>query len=281
MRRMLGVGAVVGSLAAIAADAGAQSWRTAQLGRTASDNAPLAVSVRYAAGDFAVRSAPRGWLYEAALTYDADGSNPRHRFDPAARTLAVELDRGTMHWPGARSRTAELRLALGTDAPLELDLEAGAVSADVDLTGLRVRSLAFATGFSDATLHFDRPNAERITDLTLRAFGSRLQAVRLANARTERVSLHARGTLVVLDLTGQWTGDMTVHLDARLSRVVVRVPDDVGIRYTATGRFSGAPSGLVQRGEALVSDNHDIARHHLIITGAHSIGQLVVERISR
>lgn len=264
-----------------AAAAGAQSWRTAHVGRASADSAPLAVSVRYAAGDFAVRAAPSGWLYDAAVTYDAERVDPVYRYDAAARTFAIAVDRGTMSWPGAREGSAEFRLALGAAAPLELDITTGAVAADVDLTGLRVRGLAFETRYSDATVHFDRPNVERMPNLRLAATGARLRAVRLANANAPRVSLRARGSQAILDLTGQWTGDIALTLDALMTRIVVRVPSDVGIRYAVSGSFAGSPGGLVQRDDAWVSENDGAARHHLVVTGTLSFGQVVIERVSR
>ncbi len=277
----LTVVAVAVAVAGLSTHAGAQSWRTAQLGRASVDSAPLAVSVRYAAGDFAIRAAPGRWLYDAALTYDADRVDPVYRYDAAARTFTIAVDRGTMSWPGAREGSAEFRLALGSGAPLDLNIVTGAVAADIDLTGLRVRGLAFVTRYSDATVHFDRPNVERIPNVRLAATGARLRAIRLANANASRVSVRARGAQTILDFTGQWTGDIALALDARLTRVVVRVPSDVGVRYAVSGSFAGSPDGLVRRGDEWVSENDPAARRHLVVTGTLSFGQIVIERISR
>ena len=54
----------------------------------------------------------------------------------------------------------QLDLTLSGQVPMDLELEFGAVQANLDLGGLRLRSLDLSTGASEAELRVSAPNPE-------------------------------------------------------------------------------------------------------------------------
>ncbi|MFW5946899.1 MAG: hypothetical protein ACOCUW_00290, partial [Gemmatimonadota bacterium] len=107
----------------------AQDWREMTSFRQRADETRLDVRVHYGAGRLVIDEATGGELYRAALRYDADLFDPIVDYDRG--TLEVGIDGG-----GIRIRdtgAGELRLHLSPDVPLDLDLDFGAVEAELEL----------------------------------------------------------------------------------------------------------------------------------------------------
>lgn len=276
--------AVVAVIApATPATAGAQSWRTLDVSRQLADSAPSSVEVVYGTGSLGVRAAPTGLLYHMQLRYDAERAKPRHTFDAAARSLSLGVQRSDVRFTGRKEgESGRLLLELSRVAPLDLALDLGAVEADVDLTGLRLRRLKFESGASDANLRFDSLNATTMELFEISLGAANFRGTRLANANAAEIRVDAGIGNVELDMGGEWTSDIELEVEVSFGVVTIHVPADVGIRAShrkVLGGFEG--DGLVERDGAWVSTNWDSAPRKLRITAETVLGKLKIDRTGR
>lgn len=267
----------VGALALVLAPAGltAQDWRELTSFRQRAEESRLEVRVRYGAGVLDIRPGAGSELYRAAIRYDSD------LFDPIAQyrdgILEVGVD-GTGKGIKLKNNDAgELRLALSPDVPLELDLDFGAVEANLELGGLRISELDVETGASDTEIRFTRPNPVRCDRLDISMGAAALEAIGLANAGCSRVSVEGGVGDVRLDFTGEWRDDITADITMALGSATLVIPEDVGVsvdKQTFLTDFDR--SGFQKRGDVFYSDNWDTASHRLTIDLEGAFGSVSV-----
>jgi len=273
--------AIAASLAA--STAGAQSWRTLDVARQLKDSSPASVQVVYGTGKIGVRATSNPMLYHMQLRYDATRALPRHAFDTTARKLQIGLQKSEVRFTGRNDSDAgHLQLELSRSAPLDLDLDLGAVESDLDLTGLRVSKLRLESGASDGKLRFDSLNAARMSMLDISLGAASFRGDRLANANAQDIRVDAGVGSVELDMGGQWTQDIELHLDITLGVVTIHVPSDVGVRVSLQKTLASFEhEGLIERDGAWVSRNWDSAPHKLRVTAKTVFGKLAIDRTGR
>jgi len=258
----------------------AQNARSFGASRAAVDSSPLQVRVTYDAGFLGVRSGAPQTLYDVRLQYDATGSAPLYNYSNDTRTLRVGSKELSGNFPGPRSHGGDsLQVALTRGSPLDLALELGAVGADVNLTGLRLRQLKLESGASEATVRFDSANVERMSVLDVQAGVAKLHMLGLANANADEVRVRTGVGSVELDFGGTWTHDAELSLDVALGSVVLRVPAGVGVQMELRKSLTKVDApGLVQQGSVWQSANWATATHKLHVRAHATLGSLAVER---
>ena len=271
------------ALAFAAPYAGAQSWRTLEVSRQLADSSPTSVEVVYGTGTFGVRRTSDPLLYHMQLRYDGTRTQPRHAFDATTRKLQVGVQKSEVRFTGRKDNEAgHLQLELSRAAPLDLNLDLGAVEADLDLTGLRLSKVRVASGASDAKLRFDSLNATKMSALDISLGAASFRADRLANANTQDIRVDAGVGSVELDMSGQWTQDIDLHVEVTLGAVTVHVPSDVGVRVSLKKVIASFEhEGLIERDGAWVSRNWDSAPHKLRVTAETVFGQLTIDKTGR
>lgn len=266
--------------ACMPADGQEGTWRTVSWSRMqpVEDSLPFSADVRYAAGRLALRSASLPVLYSADLTWDADASDaPQHSYDSLSRALVVQLDRGSVRWPNTEGAgDGQLRLALSRSQPLSLRVELGGTASDLDMTGLRLADAHVMSSLSDVWLHFDEPNLRGSDELRIENRFGRVRARGLGNANASSISASSDLGALELDFSGRWTRDMTLELAATLSRVSLRVPDDIGVEMIVNGRWGNMPDDWTTDGDRMVSPNWDQARYHLSVRGRTTMARVTV-----
>jgi Cell wall-active antibiotics response 4TMS YvqF len=271
--------ALLAALLAVGSPAAAQNQRSFEASRSNADSTPLQVRVTYDAGFLGLRAGAPRTLYDVRLQYDAAGSAPLYTYSAETRSLHVGSKDLTGNFPGPRSHGDDsLRVSLG-GAPLDLALELGAVGADVNLTGLRIRRLKLESGASDATVRFDSLNVDRMSLLDLQAGVARLRVLGLANANADEIRVRTGVGSVELDFGGAWTHDTELTLDVALGTVVLRVPSDVGIQLELRKTFTKVEApGLTENGGVWQSANWASASRKLHVRAHTTMGAVRVER---
>ena len=257
-----------------AAPAGAQR-RTVEFTRQLRDTLPLEVVVDHGVGKVVLHGTDERLLYQAQLAYDPRRSEPVYDYDAEARRLRVGARR-----PGEGAGGApELRLDLARSVPVALTVNMGTAEADLDLGGMRLTRLAVESGASDAVLHFDAPNRVPMERLELDVGAASLRARGLANARARDVRVRMNVGSAELDFDGEWTNDVELQLQITVGKVVLRVPDDVGVRVETSGVLgSFDESGFERRGEAWLSPNWNTAARKLVVRSRTTVGRLEIRR---
>ena len=261
----------------------AQSWRTLDVSRQLSGQAPVAVEVTYGTGMFGIRGTANPLLYHMQLRYDATRTEPRHTFDVSERKLQLGVEKSDMRFTGKKDgETGRLQLELSRSAPLDLSLDLGAVEADLDLTGLKLSRLHIESGASDAKLRFDALNSVPMSTLDVSLGAASFRGDRLANANTRDIRVDAGVGNVELDFGGQWTQDIDLNVDVTFGVVTIHVPSDVGVRVSLKKMIASFEhEGLVQRDGAWVSTNWQSARYKLNVSAETVFGKLSIDKTGR
>jgi hypothetical protein len=258
-----------------AAPAGAQERRTVEFSRQLRDTMPLEVVVDHGVGKVVLHGTDERMLYQAQLAYDPRRSEPVYDYDAKARRLRVGARR-----PGDGPGGApELRLDLARTVPVALTVNMGTAEADLDLGGMRLTRLAVESGASDAVLHFDAPNRVPMERLDLDVGAASLRARGLANARARDVRVRMNVGSAELDFDGEWTNDVELQLQITVGKVVLRVPDDVGVRVETSGVLGSFDDrGFERRGDAWLSPNWNTAVRKLVVRSRTTVGRLEIRR---
>lgn len=273
-RRTILLAAGLGLAAAGAAEA--QDWRTVSSFRQLAGESALEVRVRYGAGRLVITpAAATGELYRVGLRYNADVFDPITEYRDGRLEVGVEGTGRSIRL--GDSDAGELDLRLSPDVPLELDLDFGAVEAEIDLGGLRLRSLSVETGASATELHFPRPNPEACERLQFSMGAAAFEADGLANANCAVLDVDGGVGDVTLDFSGEWRGSMEATIDVAIGSLTLIVPADVGVRVeknTFLIGFSGAR--FEKRDGVMYSSNWETARHRLDVELSGAFGSVNV-----
>ncbi len=275
MRRALSVAVVAAVLAPTLL--AAQSWRDVTMSRQIEDNREVRVLVEYAAGHLTVRPTDEGVLYSMNLRYDEDRFEPVANFSGDRLRLGVEsIGRGFN--VGRAKQSAQLDLELARGIPMELDLEFGAVRADIDLGGLALTELDLSTGASQSTIDISEPNSAVMSTASFEIGAAEFEARHLGNLNAELIEVDAGVGQVTLDFTGRWQRDARVSIDMGLGALEVRIPEGLGVRLRKDGFLVSLDSeGLVKRRGAYYSLDWDDADRKITIDLDAAFGSVVVE----
>jgi len=277
MRRHAGWGILVAAaLAALPQGAATQSWRTVSMSRQASGETALRVQVTYGAGSLHVRAAEEGLLYRMQLRYDEDAFEPRAELSGTRLRLGVE-GTGKSVRLGRRRDGGEMDLALGRGIPMDLDMEFGAVRADIDLAGLSLTDLALSTGASESTVDVSEPNGESMRSASFEVGAADFTARHLGNLNARRIRVDAGIGEVKLWFNGSWRQDAEVAIKMGLGSLELRLPEGLGVRLKKDSFLTSLDSeGMVKRGDAYYSLDWDGAERKVTIDLEAAFGSVKV-----
>lgn len=258
---------------AVPGGATAQDWRTITSMRQVGREDQLTVDLVYGAGQLDLVPAREGVLYRSMLRYDADVIQPRLSYRDETLKLGLEDVRAR----GRNMKSGQLRLELGPDVPLDLDLQFGAARANLDLTGLPVRKLKVATGASETDLRIERPNPETCQVLDLDVGAASFRAYGIGNLNPKRVEFSGGVGEVTLDFTGAARTNMDVDIQMGLGSLTLRVPRGTGIRVRKSGLLVGFDSqDLVKRGDTFFSEDWESADRRITFEVQAALGSIRV-----
>lgn len=273
MRRTLLTALV--AVVALPALASGQSWRNVNMSRQMSGERELDVQVRYGAGTFRVQPAESGLLYQMELRYDEDTFEPRADYDDGRLRLGVESIGRSLRLRDRSGGEMDLRLARGV--PMNLDMEFGAVRANLDLGGLALLDLDLETGASESTVDISEPNPVAMGTASFQVGAADFEARHLGNLNAERIEVDAGVGEVTLWFTGEWSRDAHASIDMGLGSLELRFPEGLGVRLRKDSFLVSLDSqGLVKRGDWYYSLDWDEAEHRLTVDLDAAFGSISV-----
>lgn len=268
--------AAVATMTALPLRGEAQSWRTVTMSRQMSGESEVDVRIRYGAGRFFVRPAEEGVLYKMHLRYDEETFEPVARYEGNRLELGVEGLKHRFRWGKDRS-SGELELALARGVPMNLDLEFGAVRAEVDLGGLQMKSLDMSTGASESRIDVSEPNRVFMRSASFEVGAADFQVRNLGNLNAERIWVDAGVGSIVLDFQGEWQRDAEVSVDMGLGALELRFPEGLGVRVEKDTFLTSLDSeGLVKRGDSYYSLDWEEAEHRVTVRVDAAFGSIDV-----
>lgn len=270
------------SLAAVACLAlphsgAAQSWRNVTMSRQISGEDHVKVRVSYGAGRFRVQpTSEAGLLYSMQLRYDEDVFEPHADYDGNRLQLGVESIGRSIRLGKDRS-AGEMDLTLTRNVPMDLDLEFGAVRADIDLGGLSLSDLQLSTGASESTVDVSEPNPTEMVNATFEVGAADFTARHLGNLNARHIDVDAGVGSVTLWFTGEWRRDASVSIDMGLGSLELRFPEGLGVRLTKDSFLTSLDSqGLVKRGDSYYSLDWEQAERKITVDLDAAFGSVKV-----
>lgn len=263
-------------LAAAPIAVSAQSWRTVTMSRQLSGEDRLSVDVSYGVGHFKVRPAEEGVLYSMQLRYDEEVFEPhadygRNRLDVGVENVGKSIRLGKDRSGG------EMDLALARGVPMDLDLEFGAVRADLDLGGLALTRLDLSTGASESTVDVSEPNPTEMRNATFEVGAADFTVRHLGNLNARHIDVSAGVGEVTLWFNGNWRQDAAVSIDMGLGSLQLRIPEGLGVRLQKDSFLTSLDSeGLVKRGDAYYSLDWESAEHKITVDLNAAFGSVKV-----
>ncbi len=282
---LLAVALSLGVALALAAapEARAQSLKDVVSSRQVTDEEALRVDLGYDAGRLTLRRGTPRVLYRAAFRYTEEAVEPVTEYRRGVLRVAVshagDGRRARMDF-GDRWSENSLELELAPDLPLELELDFGAGQADIDLTGLAVRTLQLSTGAAEATLRIDEANRERMETASFNVGVADFRIDGVGNLNAEEVVVKAGLGSVVLDLEGEWRTDARLTLEMGLGALRIQAPEFLGMQLRNRNTFLASMNvdGLMRRGDGWRSPNWDSAPRKVEIDISAALGSIEVVR---
>lgn len=207
----------------------AAQLKTATWSRQVTDEEHLEVDVGFGAGELTIERGEPDLLYRAVFNHDEAVATPRYSYRNGRLETGITVtDRG--RFGARRSVESALDLWLPGTVPVDLRLDVGAAEADVDLSGIPLRSFEFNTGASKSEIRIDGANPERMASASMNAGAADLAIRGLGNLRADLVTVKAGVGSVTLGLEGDWPQDARVSVDMGVGALEVRIPADLGVR---------------------------------------------------
>jgi hypothetical protein len=289
MRSSIGLTALatVVLVGTLAAPASGQSWRTEAKARQRRGQEFLEVKVEYAVGRFELKRGSDRVLYRLDSKYDEDAFRLRSNYleSDGRGSLRIEIeghdDIDLKDLKDYDYEAGNLSLDLTGATPLSLDLEMGAVEADLDLGGLRLQRLSLQTGASDTRVRFSDQNREVAEFCTFKAGAAAFEVEDLGNSGCRRLQVSGGVGKLTLDFSGAWGYDATGDVNVGLGTVEISVPAELGVRIEKSTFLMSfdAPGFVKQDGGVWLSRNWDTAEHHLTLSLSGVLGGIKIARL--
>ncbi len=267
-----------------AEELGAQTPATFQAARDVGTERELTVEVQYGAGTFTLTPAAAGRLYQLRAHFDEEQQEISHRYRDGHLEIRSHVE-GSTRLRGGLRRTAEhgeLNFRLGNRVPVRLDLELGAVQAELELGGIPLRELSFTTGASDTRLDVSRANPVEMERARFQIGAAAFKARGLGRLNAEEIKVDAGVGDVRLELDGLLRDRTHLEVSMGLGNLEIAVPPQVGVRLTRSGFLVSmdAPD-LVRNGNVWQSRNWDESRQQIEIQLGAALGSVSVETLGR
>ena len=256
----------------------AAQQKTVTWSRQATGEQRLEVNVSYGAGELTLGRADSDLLYHARFDYDEDFVTPS--VDYAGGRLDLGISSHNNRGFKGRSASSSLDLRLSRDVPMDLNLDFGAGSARLDLSGLPLRGLEVNTGASESEIRVDAVNPERLESVSVNVGAAELSLHGIGNLNADRVTVKAGLGSVTLGLDGQWPRDARITVGMGLGALTIRVPESLGVHIRRENFLTSINAeGFTRNGRSYRSTNWETADRRVEVDISAALGAIEIVRI--
>ena len=280
---LLGVNALVAILSPLDA-AIVQNSQTVTTSQKLEDTDEKRVSIEFSAGRLAIRPIDEGLLYRLKLRYKKDYFEPVTDLSGNRLHLGVERIRkgfrGIFNWnPSGEGN--EFDLELTREVPMDLHINFGAGSAELDLGGLALTGLEFNTGASKSRIKVSAPNSAQISKAQFNVGAADFQLEQLGSLNAEDIEINAGMGSFEISLDGSWQRDALISIDMGIGSLELHVPEDLGFQLRKNSFLTSLDGvrNLVKEGNAYYSLNWDEADRNVTVDLDGALGSVTVRLI--
>ncbi len=193
--------------------------------------------LNFGAGNLSLKPGAQGALVQGTAVYNVSVLKPR----VTTQGERINLDSGDLEMEGFPNFSEELKNKwdlLLSDAPMTLQINAGAYDGKYEMGGLSLRSLKVGDGAANVALSFSQPNKVEMDSLRYETGASSVSLSGLANANFDEMIFKCGAGDYTLDFSGQLLRDADVTIDGGLSQITLIVPKGVSARVFVDGGLS-------------------------------------------
>ncbi|WP_266204651.1 toast rack family protein [Pontibacter kalidii] len=189
-------------------------------------------------------------LLRAQVEYERPSWKPSMQMHTNNGTASITLkqeslrnneDSGQNDWVVNLSRTT----------PLALHLQFGAGKSDINLTNSKVQKLQIEAGAAELN-------------------------VKLSKSDLRQADIKAGVGELTLDLTGDWSHDLTVDVAGGIGDINIKLPKNTGVRLETAGLGSQELDGLTKEGTYYRNAALGKSKHTLTIKATGGLGSITV-----
>jgi hypothetical protein len=225
----------------------------------AGDEELIRARVDLKVGQIEVEPGPRSNCYELDLHYNELAFEPKVDFsrDGGVADISVGLEGEGKSFRGIGANNLYLRL--NPDTPLELETSTGIGECNINLTGMKVRSVVLESGVSETKVTVLEPNPISCEKFRISSGAGELELVGLGNLAFEELEFQGGIGTAKLDFSGDWGTVGEVQIDVGVGGVELQLPRDIGaeIRVSKSFLFDIELPRFKKQGDTYYSDNID------------------------
>lgn len=262
--------------------AGAQQWRTIESARQLTSTSETNVKLAFAGGKFELAPLPGALLYQMQLHYDEQSADAVHEFSATDHRLTLGMSQANMGWRALRAMKdkedgGSMTVGLNPAVPINLDIELGGAQADVELGGMRVKTLKLQMGLVGSKVNFSEPNQIVMDELTLDVGIGGVEIANLGNANVAQINVNGGMDGISLDFGDDVMHDVKINADVAFGGLKIQVPASVGVSIQADTKLSSfKPEGFTKMNGAWFTPNWNEATRHVTIVANSAFGGLQV-----
>jgi hypothetical protein len=197
---------------------------------------PVKVELRMGAGELKLQSGADG-LAQGEIEYNVPDWKPTitNRDGKLIIEQGQTKDHSLSWLPGRDNEIVNnWDLKLG-QAPMALDVAAGAYKGTLDLSGLHLRQLTISDGASDSEVTFDEANPEVMDKFTYSTGASSVKLNGLGYANFKDLTFKGGAGDYKLNFDGELQQDATVEISAGMSSIQIDIPSGQNAKVTVSG----------------------------------------------
>jgi hypothetical protein len=208
--------------------------------------APVKVTLHMGAGKLNLQSGADG-LAQGEIDYNVPAWKPVISTSPDR--LLIEQTMPQDQGPSVLFRGKDNEIVNTWDlklgqAPMDLNINAGAYTGAVNLSELHLRNLTISDGASDSQVTFESANPEVLDVFTYETGASSVKLTGLGYANFKELNFKGGVGDYKLDFAGALQRDATVNIDAGMSTLRLSIPSNT----KATVEISGGMKGVKTEG---------------------------------
>lgn len=260
----------------------AQQWRTIESARQLTGTDQTRVTLTFAGGKFELKPLPGNLLYQMQLHYDEQAADAVHEFDASAHELRLGLKQANMSWHALRSMKKDdagsMDVGLNPTVPMELEVNLGGAEGDLELGGMKLKSLKLHFGLVGSTVRFSSPNPVVMDELSVDAGVGGVSFENLGNANVSQINVNAGVDGVSLQFGDNVARDVKINASVAFGGLKIQVPESVGVSVQAETKLASfKPQGFTKTDGAWFTPNWNQTAVHVTIVANAALGSLEVK----
>jgi hypothetical protein len=194
------------------------------------NNKETRLKILFGAGELTLSPGADDLLVEGTATYNVPNFKPVIIENGGD----IELKQGEFKSLNVGNFRNEWDLKLG-EAPMELEINAGAYQGRYEFGGLALTGLTIKDGASAVDVSFSESNRTEMSVFRYETGASNVELSGLANANFSTLIFNGGAGDYTLDFSGELEQDATARIETGFGNLMLVIPEDVDARVTVEG----------------------------------------------